>query len=126
LRPDPDDASGFTNLLEAIACGRPVVMTRTGALDLTPAALGIGYDVAPSDAAGWIAALQILAQEPETALRMGIRAAELACDYFNLPRFEKDLVGYFLDLAQDRPEPPAENVVAKLSRVRAGAPCPTP
>jgi glycosyltransferase involved in cell wall biosynthesis len=121
LRPDPDDASGFTNLLEAIACGRPVVMTRTGALDLTPAALGIGYDVKPGDAAGWIAALQKLASEPETAARLGARSAELARDYFNLPRFEKDLAGYFLDLAQNRPEPPAENVVAKLSGARVAA-----
>ncbi len=122
LRPDPDDASGFTNLLEAIACGRPVVMTRTGALDLTPAALGIGYDVAPGEAAGWITALQTLANEPETATRLGARSAELARDYFNLPRFEKELVAYFLDLAQNRPEPPPENVVAKLSQARVVAP----
>jgi glycosyltransferase involved in cell wall biosynthesis len=122
LRPDPDDASGFTNLLEAMACGRPVVMTRTGALDLTPAALGIGYDVAPDDAVGWQTALQKLATEPATAERMGAKAAELARDYFNLPRFEKDLVGYFLDLAQDRPEPPAEDVVAKLNKVSAALP----
>jgi glycosyltransferase involved in cell wall biosynthesis len=122
LRPDPDDASGFTNLLEAIACGRPVVMTRTGALDLTPAALGIGDDVAPGDAAGWIAALQTLAREPARAARLAARSAQLAHDYFNLPRFEKDLTGYFLDLAQNRPEPPAEDLVAKLSAGCAAAP----
>ena len=119
LLPDPDDASGFTNLLEAIASGRPVVMTRTGALDVTPGALGIGYEVAPGDAAGWVTALQTLANEPETAARFATRAAELARDYFNLPRFEKDLVGYFLDLTQNRPEPPTENVVAKLSKTTA-------
>ncbi|HTB64312.1 MAG TPA: glycosyltransferase [Opitutales bacterium] len=115
LQPDPDDASGFTNILEAIACGRPVVMTRTGALDLTPAVLGIGFDIAPGDSAGWIHALQTLANEPATATRFAARAAELARDYFNLPRFEKDLVAYFLDLAHNRPEPPVDNVVEKLS-----------
>ena len=125
LRPDPDDASGFTNLLEALACGRPVVMTRTGALDLTPAVLGIGYDVAPGDAAGWRDALHKLAQEPETAERLGARAAELARDYFNLPRFEKDLVRYFLDLVRARPEPPAENVAAKFSPMRDPATLPS-
>ncbi len=115
LQPDPDDASGFTNLLEAIACGRPVVMTRTGALDLTPAVLGMGFDVAPGDAKGWTKALTILAQETATAESQAQRAAELARDYFNLPRFEKDLVAYFQDFVNDRPEPAGENIAAKLS-----------
>ncbi len=119
LLPDPDDASGFTNLLETIACGRPVVMTRTGALDLTPAVLGIGFDVAASDTAGWIAALQNLAANPTTAEQFAARAAELARDYFNLPRFEKDLVAYFKDLAENRAEPPPEKIATKLAR---GAP----
>jgi glycosyltransferase involved in cell wall biosynthesis len=124
LLPDPDDASGFTNLLEAIACGRPVVMTRTGALDLTPAVLGIGFDIAPGDSAGWTNALQTLANEPETALRFAARSAELARDYFNLPRFEKDLIAYFLDLARNRPEPPVEDVAARLSPTRVKIPQP--
>ena len=121
LLPDPDDASGFTNLLEAIACGRPVVMTRTGALDLTPAALGIGYDIAPGDPTGWATALQTLAGEPDSAARFAARSAELARDYFNLPRFENDLVGYFQDLRDHRPEPPMENIIEKLSARTASA-----
>ena len=126
LLPDPDDASGFTNLLEAIACGRPVVMTRTGALDLTPAALGIGYDVAPGEAAGWATALDSLAREPATAAQFAARAADLARDYFNLPRFEKDLVCYFQDLVAARPEPPAENVLDHLNSRRPVVARPTP
>jgi glycosyltransferase involved in cell wall biosynthesis len=118
LKPDPDDASGFTNLLEAIACGRPVVMTRTGALDLTPAALDIGFDVAPGDTTGWVNALQTLADNPALAKGFSARAAELAHAYFNLPRFEKDLVDYFSDLSSNRPEPAAENVFGKLPENR--------
>jgi len=114
LKPDPDDASGFTNLLEAIACGRPVVMTRTGALDLTPSALGIGYDVQPGDAPGWINALQKLANDAELTRRFSDRATELAGAYFNLPRFERDLVSYFKDLSANRQEPPPENVLKAL------------
>jgi len=114
LQPDPDDASGFTNLLEAMACGRPVVMTRTGGLDLTPAPLGVGYDVAPGEVAGWVAALQKLAQEPAGAKRFSDRANELTRSYFNLPRFEKDLVSYFSDLANNRTEPAPENIFEKL------------
>jgi glycosyltransferase involved in cell wall biosynthesis len=121
LKPDPDDASGFTNLLEAIACGRPVVMTRTGALDLTPAALGIGYDAAPGDTTGWINALQKLAGDPDLAKCFSDRAIELGRAYFNLPRFEKDLVGYFMDLVANHPEPPPENVFLKLPEKRPTA-----
>ncbi len=115
LLPDPDDASGFTNLLEAIACGRPAVMTRTGALDLTPAALGIGYDIAPGDAASWAVALGTLAREPAVAARFAARSTALARDFFNLPRFEKDLTNYFQDFVRNRPEPPPENVLEKLA-----------
>ena len=121
LKPDPDDASGFTNLLEAIACGRPVVMTRTGALDLTPAALGVGYDVAPCDTAGWINDLQKLADDDALARRFSDRATKLGRAYFNLPRFENDLVSYFTDLTSNRPEPAPENVLKKLSENRPAA-----
>jgi glycosyltransferase involved in cell wall biosynthesis len=118
LQPDPNDASGFTNLLEAIACGRPVVMTRTGALDLTPAALDIGFDIAPGDTAAWVLALTTLAQDPGLAQRFGARAAQLARDYFNLPRFERDLTQYFLDFMLNRPEPPPSNPLAQLTPQR--------
>jgi glycosyltransferase involved in cell wall biosynthesis len=77
--------------------------------------LGIGYDIAPGDVAGWTQALQTLAAEPATAERCAARAAKLARDYFNLPRFEKDLTAYFQDLVENRPEPPPENVTDKLS-----------
>jgi len=122
LKPDPDDASGFTNLLEAIACGRPVVMTRTGALDLTPEKLGIGYDIAPGDVDGWITALTKLRREPDTANRFAIRAVELARDYFNLSRFEQDLVGYFKDFAENRTEPSPVNVLTQLNAAYSATP----
>lgn len=119
LKPDPDDASGFTNLLEAIACGRPVVMTRTGALDLTPAVLGLGFDIAPSNTAGWVKALQSLAQNPSMAEKFAARSAELAREYFNLPRFEKDLVAYFVALVENLPEPAPVNIVDQLTSVNS-------
>ena len=33
---DPNDTSGYTNLLEAIAMAKPVIMTGTGCLHLNP------------------------------------------------------------------------------------------
>jgi hypothetical protein len=96
-------------------------MTRTGALDLTPAALGLGYDVAPGDTAGWIEALQKLAGNPTLAKSFSDRSAELAGAYFNLPRFEKDLVGYFTELTNNRPETAPENVFEKFPESRPAA-----
>lgn len=46
-REDPHDTCGLTNLLEGLAMGRPVVMTRTGALDIDVEAEGVGLHVAP-------------------------------------------------------------------------------
>jgi len=108
LVPDPEDPSGLTNLLDAMACGRAVVMTRTGALDLTPAALGVGYDIPPSDNATWIHALRTLAAQPATARAFGEKAAQLSRDYFNLDRLASDVANYFLDLTENKPEPREE------------------
>jgi glycosyltransferase involved in cell wall biosynthesis len=96
--PDPDDTCGFTNLLEAMAMGKPVIMTKTGALDIDIEAEGFGIYVEPNDAEGWVRAMKLLIDEPERALAMGARARKAALRYYNLERFGQDLNQYFLKL----------------------------
>ena len=54
---DPEDTSGYTSLLEAIQMGKPVIMTRSGCLDLDVEKLGIGTFVPPGNADAWVDAL---------------------------------------------------------------------
>ena len=92
---DPDDTCGYTNLLEAMAMGKPVIMTRSGALDIDVEALGIGIYVKPYDVEGWVHALKSILEDPQRAFQMGQRARKLAEEYYNVDRFGKDLCKYF-------------------------------
>ena len=68
--------TGLTSLLEALAMGRPVIMTTNSFLDIERA--GVGVVVEPGDSAGWHAAMSTLAGDMTRASEMGARARELA------------------------------------------------
>jgi glycosyltransferase involved in cell wall biosynthesis len=68
--------TGLTSLLEALAMGRPVIMTTNGFMDIERA--GVGVVVEPGDGAGWRAAMASLAGDMALASEMGARARELA------------------------------------------------
>jgi glycosyltransferase involved in cell wall biosynthesis len=91
----PDDTSGFTNLLEAMAMGKPVIMTRTGCLDLDIEKEGIGFYVKPYDVNGWIEALGYARSNGAKMSEMGARGRKLAESYYNTERFGRDIVTYF-------------------------------
>ena len=57
LTGDPGDTSGYTSLLEAIQMGKPVLMTRSGCLDVDVEGLGIGKWIPPGDVDAWVGAL---------------------------------------------------------------------
>jgi hypothetical protein len=102
LRDDPAEytAVGFTELLEVLAMGRPLIMTRTGALptQIDVEREGCGLFVPPGDPAALAAAMQRLASEPEIAARMARRARELAESYYNIERYARDLDAFFSSL----------------------------
>jgi glycosyltransferase involved in cell wall biosynthesis len=77
LRPS-DRLAGLSEVADALALAKPIVMTRSPAVDFDPDAVGCGISVAPGDVAGWRAALQRLAGDPELRARMGRRGREHA------------------------------------------------
>ncbi len=87
LTGDSRDTSGYTTLLEAITMGKPVVMTRSGCLDIDVEDLGIGRYVPPADSAAWVHALGSLG---ETS-KMCQRARQLAEQTFSAEQFGKSL-----------------------------------
>lgn len=99
LKPDPREctANGFTNLIEAIAMGRPVIVTRTGALpgELDVEKAGCGLFVPPADPAALAQAFEIIASDSARAAEMG-RAGRRLCDsHYNIHRYVRDLHAYF-------------------------------
>jgi glycosyltransferase involved in cell wall biosynthesis len=91
----PNNAVGLTVLLEAIAMGRPVVMTRNNlsryVMDIEAA--GIGLWVETGDAKGWEKALSYLIDRPLEAEQMGQRARQLAEQSLNLEIFSAKVAG---------------------------------
>jgi glycosyltransferase involved in cell wall biosynthesis len=95
---DPNDTCGLTNIFEAMAMGRPIIKTRSGCLDMDVEALGIGFHVAPGNTTGWREAMQLLANDPARAEKMGARGLELARAHFNSTRFDSDMVAFTREL----------------------------
>ena len=88
--------SGTTSLLEAMAMGRPVVMTTNSFLDIEKE--GVGFFVEPSDIEGWREAVSYLVNHPDEAKEMGRRARRLCEDRFDLVDYSSRIVGILNDV----------------------------
>jgi glycosyltransferase involved in cell wall biosynthesis len=84
---DVDFQAGSLVMYEAMACGRPVIATRSRGQEdiLEPGATGL-Y-VAPGDADGMRAAISTLLGDPARAEGMGRRAREVVAEGLNLERY---------------------------------------
>jgi len=102
LKKDPTQytAIGFTEVIEALAMGRPVIMTRTGALptQIDVEKEGCGLFVPPEDPDALAEAMNRIANDRALAQRMAERARQLAERYYNIERYAKDLHSFFQTL----------------------------
>ena len=96
---------GLTALLDAMAAGRPIVITRTAYPVIDVEAEGIGLFVDGADPAAWAEAIRRLLDNPEEAEEMGRRARRLCETTYNIETY-------------------AAGVMRRLDRVTAGAPAP--
>lgn len=102
LKSDPPEktAVGFTNLIEALAMARPVIVTRTGALagELDVEKAGCGLFVDANDPNALASAINELASDPARAEQMGTQGRELCEKHYNIDRFARDLDSLFKSL----------------------------
>ena len=98
LKSSTDDSAGMTNLLEGMACGLPVVMTRTGALDINIEELGVGLYVEPGKSRGWADACNWLIDNPTKAHAMGNRGRKIVETHYNTDRLGSELSEIFNEL----------------------------
>ena len=99
---DPTEytANGFTNLMEAMAVGQPVIMTKTGALpgEIDIEKEGCGMFVSPENAEALAEAIDFLGNNPDQAEAMGRRGRALVERRYNIERYARDLHKFFESL----------------------------
>lgn len=92
--------TGLTSLLEALAMGRGVLMTRNSFLDIEE--LRVGARVEPGDVEGWRNVLRRLVDDPAWVEEMGRRGRRLCEERFGLDDYAARVAGVLIDVSQDR------------------------
>ena len=82
---------GISSLLEAMAMGRPVIMTRHLLLDIDIEKEQIGYWTRAKDVNSWINAIAKMGGDPKQAAAMGRRGRLLCEEHYNTARYGMDL-----------------------------------
>lgn len=87
------------SILEAAACGKPVVATRVGSVPETVHEGNTGYLVPPGDAAAMADRILCLLRNPRQARAMGQRARQHVCAHWSIQRmiegYEELLAGIY-------------------------------
>jgi len=91
LSPNPEGTVGFSSLLEAMAMGKPVIMTRNQYIDIDFYDEKIGLLVEENDVDGWVNAITALWDKYSLLKEMGDNSMHLGCDKYNINTFAKEL-----------------------------------
>lgn len=93
-------AAGFTQLLEAMALGRPVIVTRTGAIaaEIDVEKEGCGLFVPPGDGKALAEAMRTITADPDRAAAMGQAGRRLCERRYDIGRYAADLDALFKTL----------------------------
>ncbi|WP_295962265.1 glycosyltransferase [uncultured Alistipes sp.] len=93
-----DVPNGATVLVEAIAMGRPVIITKAETNFIDVEKEGVGMSVEPGDVQGWIKAISYLENHPEELEAMSSRAYRLARKYYNDDNFTRNIYLHMANL----------------------------
>jgi len=100
LTGDREDTCGYTNLLEAMAMAKPVIMTKSGCLHLNPEKGKFGFLIDPMDAGGWVSSMNALIKNVDKAEFMGKRGRDVAEKEFSIERFNKQTVSFIEEIIE--------------------------
>lgn len=79
--------AGIAELNDALALGKPIVMTRSEYVDVDIERIGCGVWVQPGDIGGWESALAYVMEDDRRRAAMGLRGNTYASNYWNAARF---------------------------------------
>jgi hypothetical protein len=89
---DPYRLTGLSELNDALALAKPIVMTRSPYLDIDIEEIGCGFWVERGDVEGWRRALSELAGDPALRREMGARGRRFAEARWNYGLFREGVV----------------------------------
>jgi glycosyltransferase involved in cell wall biosynthesis len=92
---------GITVLLDAMAIGKPVIITENSYIDIDVEKEGIGYWVGEGHVQDWVSKIKKLIDCPETVKKMGQKAFDLHINKYNMDNFGKSLKNVLLDLSEE-------------------------
>ncbi len=98
LNGDTKDTSGYTNLLEAMAMAKPVLMTRSGCLHIDPESHGFGYLVAPKSPDDWAHKMNQILLDSEQTAALGVAGRKIAEKEFSIKRFNHDVIVFLREI----------------------------
>jgi glycosyltransferase involved in cell wall biosynthesis len=84
---DPERLTGLTEVADALAFGKPVVMSRSPYFPFDIEAVGCGIWVEPGDAGGWARAISQLDADRDARVEMGAAGRRFAERYWNYECF---------------------------------------
>lgn len=90
-----DHLNGLSSLVDALAMGKPIIMTRNPYIDVDIEGLGIGRFVEPNDEDGWVEAIRFFKDNPEEAFQMGKRGRSLVDAGLNSRTFANQVMDIF-------------------------------
>ena len=97
LSGEAEDTCGYTNMLEAMAMRKPVLMTRSGCLHIDPESGGFGKLIEPKDSKGWASAMNELVDNRERTQTLGENGRRISETNFSIERFNRDVVSFIQD-----------------------------
>ena len=79
---------------------KPILMTKSGCLDLDPEIEGCGLWVLPQDVEDWRTKMNLLMEKPDYAAEMGKKGKEKAEKNFCPNRFGSDIVDFLKEMVK--------------------------
>jgi glycosyltransferase involved in cell wall biosynthesis len=92
------DTCGYTNMLEAMAMRKPVIMTNSGSLHINPKVGNFGNLIHPNDHHGWANSMNELLTNNMKLKSFGEKAREIIERDFKIERFNNDLLNLIQDI----------------------------
>jgi hypothetical protein len=96
---DPRPLHGLTEVVDALACGRPMILTRAPYFDFDIEAIGCGWWVERGDARGWSDCLTEAMSDRDRLDQMGRAGREWARDHFNAELYADGVRAVLLEVA---------------------------
>ena len=98
---DAEDTCGYTNMLEAMAMAKPVLMTLSGCLHINPGGQEFGLSVEPEEPSKWTQAMTQILDNPDQAKSLGKTGRKIATEELSVPDFDRKVVDFIHEIIDE-------------------------